>query len=122
MQINISLCEMSDDSFEYYNTCKSPIKWISTCLINTSPNNASHSRPLWNNYKKTFRGHFISKGEYRLNIERVTKNIKEAMIIHKEKYGTKMSIDEIKQTIIWCCQQYPSIPTSDYETIIEQFI
>ena len=45
MKINTSICEITDDSFEYYNTCKSPIKWISTCLLTTSPN--KHDPPQW---------------------------------------------------------------------------
>jgi|UniRef100_A0A6C0BVG2 hypothetical protein len=116
MQINTS-CEMSDDSFEYFNTCKSPLKWISTCLL-TSP---SHEFPEWGNYKKTFRSHFISISEKRLIINFVKKNIENALTIHKEKYGANISEADIKSTVIWCCQQQPNLCISSQEELIKLF-
>ena len=117
MQINTSLCEMSDDSFEYYNTCKSPIKWISTCLLTTSPN--KRDPPQWGNYKKSFREHFICNGENLLNIHCVSKTIKDAITIHKEKYGNKISRQDITNTVLWCCQQNTGIRKTSYDSILK---
>ena len=120
MQINTSLCEISDDSFEYYNTCKSPIKWISTCLLTSSPN--KRDPPQWYNYKKTFREHFICNGENLLNIHCVSKTIKDAITIHKEKYGNKISRQDITNTVLWCCQQNPHIKERHYDDIIKEHL
>lgn len=118
MQINTCICcEMSDDSFEYFNTCKSPIKWISTCLL--SP--PSREFPLWGNYKKTFRTHFISNSEKTLTIDIVKKNIENALTIHKEKYGANISPADIKNTAIWCCQQQPNLCLNTQLDIIKLF-
>ena len=99
MQINTSVCDMTDDTFEYFNTCKSPIKWISTCLLTTSPNN---DNPPWRNYKKTFRSSHITNTEYMINIETLKNTIKNAITVIQEKTSNKKINDcTIRDVIEW---------------------
>ena len=119
MQINTNVCDLADDSFEYFNTCKSPVKWISTCLITNSP--IKRDTPLWSNYTKTFRGYFISNTEELLNVQCVSKNICNAITIQTEKNTKKITSENIKDIVMWCCHFYPSIPDSIIGKLIKQF-
>ena len=58
-------------------------------------------------------------GENILNIQHVSKTIKDAITIHKEKYDGKISRQDITNTVLWCCQQNTGIRKTSYDSILK---